>query len=134
MKKTFLTLLIASTLIGCNKEKANENTNCDDISSAILNNDESYLSSEIDSLSSDLTSSPTLNDSVGHQSNVNTLISRLNAECSVVSYSLECYTCIKTLPLISEIHVSIDSSGTNTTRTIDVSTPSNGLLEFRGIH
>lgn len=134
MKKTLLTLLIATTLIGCDKQKHVESTNCDDISSAILNNDESYLSNKIDSLSSDLISVPISNDIIGHQSNIDILISRLNAECPDVLYSLECYTCIKTHPLVSEIYVSIDSNGTNTSRTIDILTPSNGLLEFWDIH
>ena len=101
---------------------------CDELKAALVNFNSEQLNFEIDKLTQDLLPVPTQSDDIGHFNNLNTLVDRLNSNCPQIVTTKECYACIETNPVQSEIKVMFDSFGNQIERIIDISTPSAGTL------
>jgi len=77
---------------------------------------------------------PTAEDPIGHQANLETLIQRLNSNCNQLIASVECYACVSTFPLTSEILVEYTLNGEEKETVIDLYTPENDILRFHTVH
>lgn len=124
-----LVLILAS----CGKE-AIIDTDCDNLISGMAGHDELIVKTEIGKLTSDLVPLPLADDSLGHNANLNELVSRLNNKCSDVVASVVCYACIYTYPVISEIKVEYTFNGNPNSCIIDIMTPENDILRYAGMH
>lgn len=136
MKKSFIFIILLSLVIGCQKNEPDVDI-CEDLQSAILNDEDAFVSNVIDAWSIDLTPQPTVNDLLGHQENLNTLVERIEQNCEGFSVSVVCYACIETLPLQSKIRiivpVEVTSGSAIAIRIIDIKTPANDILSFAGM-
>jgi len=131
MKNKFLIITLVIFLISCSKNDENDDQSqidCDRLKAALVNFNSEQLNFEVNKLTEDLLPSPTQDDEIGHFINMNTLVTRLNDNCPQIRATKECYACIESIPLQSEIKVELDSSGIQIVRLIDISTPSDGIL------
>ena len=131
MKNRIFIILLTILLIGCSKNDNNDDLleiDCDELKAALVNFNSEQLNFEIDKLTQDLLPVPTQSDDIGHFNNLNTLVDRLNSNCPQIVTTKECYACIETNPVQSEIKVMFDSFGNQIERIIDISTPSAGTL------
>ena len=138
MKNIIFLSIFAIFLISCNKkEDDNDNQsllNCSNFRMALLNLDSEQLNIEINKLTWDLVPISELNDEIGHLKNLNELVERLNSSCKDFIAIKECYACIETNPVQSEIKIELDSFGYQIERIIDISTPENEVLTSIGMH
>jgi hypothetical protein len=128
----FLLLLVLLAVLSCTKDAVH--TNCTDLLPGLISRNDASIKDQLDGLTEDLFPEPDAADALGHEKNLETLIERLNDECSSITASVGCYACIYTLPAQSEIMVSLDSAGITVVRVIDIVTPQDGALQFRSIH
>ena len=131
MKNRIFIILLTILLIGCSKNDNNDDLleiDCDELKAALVNFNSEQLNFEIDKLTQDLLPVPTQSDDIGHFNNLNTLVDRLNSNCPQIVTTKECYACIETNLVQSEIKVMFDSFGNQIERIIDISTPSAGTL------
>jgi len=138
MFRTYQILLCGFVLVSLfSCETAEEElyiADCASFISGLIANDIEILESEINPLSADLEPKPTSSDQLGHEQNLESLVLRLNTQCSDLSAEIRCYACIMTLPVQSEILLQTDSSGILVTRVIDILTPDNEIMTFFGVH
>ena len=131
MKNRIFIILLTVLLIGCSKNDKNDDLleiDCDELKAALVNFNSEQLNFEINKLTQDLPPSPTQSDDIGHFKNLNTLVDRINSNCPLIIATKECYACIETNPVQSEIKVMLDSLGNQIERIIDISTPRDGIL------
>jgi hypothetical protein len=129
MKNKVLIIILTLLLIGCNNNNDELfEIDCDEVKAALVNFNSEQLNFEINKLTQDLLPSPAPSDDIGHFKNVNTLIDRINSNCPQIIATKECYACIETNPVQSEIKVTLDSLGNQIERIIDISTPYDGIL------
>ncbi|MDC8002089.1 hypothetical protein POV26_13665 [Aequorivita todarodis] len=138
MKKIIFTSIFIILLISCSKSD-NDNDNqmlidCANFRIALLNFDSEQLNIEVNKLTSDLAPSPDINDRIGHLKNLDILIERLNSECTDIIAAKECYACIETNPVQSEIKVKLDSFGIQIDRIIDINTSEADILKSVRVH
>jgi len=107
---------------------------CANLRTALFNFNSEQLNIEVNKLTTDLVPTPMMNDEIGHLKNLNELIERLNTNCKAIIATKECYACIETYPVLSEIKIEIDSSGIQIERIIDISTPEDGVLMSLRMH
>lgn len=134
--KTILNLLVISFLFmltSC-EELKKEKIDCNLLTKALISYDTEKVKTEINKLTEDLKPNVSKKDEFGHRTNIFTLVDRINNQCDQVNASLICYACIKTQPAQSEISISIDSSGTQIKRVIDILTPEDKILSVRDVH
>ena len=134
--KTALNLLVISFLImltSC-EELKKEKMDCNLLTQGLISYDTEKVKTEIHKLTQDLKPNVSKKDEFGHRTNILTLIDRINDQCDMVNASLGCYAGIETLPVRSEINISIDSSGTQIKRVIDILTPEDNILSVRDVH
>ena len=118
-------------LVGCSKNDEDNDQleiDCNELKAALVNFNSEQLNFEINKLTQDLLPSPTQSDEIGHFNNLNTLVDRINSNCPQIIATKECYACIETIPVQSEIKVMFDSLGNQIERIIDISTPSDRIL------
>lgn len=124
-----------SFIISCDKEENNDtvNVDCKQLKAGIIDYNNDILNEEITKFLNDLSPTPTEDDNIGHEININTLIERIN-QCDSISAELFCYACIKTYPAQSEITLETDSMGILVSRIIDIITPDDDKLKYGNIH
>lgn len=115
------------------KDGGTPDVNCDRLITGVANLDENVVNAEINHLASDLEPHPTANDNIGHEDNLQTLVDRLNSDCSGISATIECYVCVFSLPPQSLVRVTVDSSGQSVQRIISILTPGDGYMESLSI-
>ncbi len=128
--------LLLAFLFSCEEEQdkhAYPIPDWDKLVKGFVQYDEGTIKEEMAKLVIGLEPSKTVNDTYGHEENINTLVDRLN-DCPKIRAELLCYSCIKTYPPQSEILVEVDSSGSETTRVLDILTPADSALSFVNIH
>ena len=76
---------------------------------------------------------PTSGDPIGHSMNLISLVDRLKSECHFDAV-VECYACIETLPVLSEVSILMDSSGIEIKRVLDIRTPESTVMTLTNIH
>lgn len=101
---------------------------------AIIDLNSDMMKSEINKMLTDLEPNTTKDDEWGHEKNLDILVNRLNSNCDSINASLFCYCCNKSLPPQSIIILSVDSSGTIITRSLDIWTPDDDILQCTEIH
>jgi hypothetical protein len=136
MKNIILLSIFTILLISCTKNDDDNQMliNCDNFRIALLNFDSEQLNVEINNLTLDLVPIPVINDEIGHLKNLNELIERLNSNCKDIIATKECYACIETNPVQSEIKIELDSLGNQIERIIDISTPEDDVLISLRMH
>jgi hypothetical protein len=126
----FLLLLFA----GCSKGDAELSLlDCQSLETGLLTNDESLVKSQINLAAQDLMPSPTTDDPIGHEENLQTLVDIINNECNIEA-SIICYACIETYPLLSEILLKVNVNGQVTEMVIDILTHEIQPMTFRSMH
>lgn len=100
---------------------------------AISSKDNVELTKQINNLCYDLSPQPTTDDEIGHEENLNTLISRLETNCDIEA-ELVCNACIKTFPARSEIKVTATLLNGTYVKTIHIATPEENNLTYASIH
>ena len=108
--------------------------NCDDFKTALIQEDEAIVRSEIEKLTPDLHPSPTPEDNIGHMTNLQILAERISANCDDITASILCYACIETYPLGSELTVEFLLEENLISKTIIIVTSENDILRFGGLH
>ena len=134
---SFTLFFILIIFNGCSTPNENDillELHCHNLQEGIINTDSEIVGEEINKILSDLDPKNKPDDTIGHKENFEILISRINSKCENINAELLCYACIKTLPPQTEIILATDSSGVLIFRTIDISTPENGVLRFIRIH
>jgi hypothetical protein len=138
MKNIIFLSVFTILLISCSKKDDDNDSqtliNCTNFRIALLNFDSEQLNLEINKLTLDLVPIPIINDEIGHLNNLNELIERLNSNCKDIIATNECYACIETNPVQSEIKIELDSLGNQIERIIDISTPEDDVLVSLRMH
>lgn|GEM_PF-6872382 len=126
MKNVFCLLVISLLLLSsCGKDELND-MECVELTDALGQKDEIKLQSIFDDLCHDLKPE----DSIGHEENVNTLMTRLETNCDVDA-ELLCYACDPS-GFYSDIKVTVTSDSVFV-RTLNFSTFAEGKISFRTI-
>lgn len=140
MNKLSILTLIASTLVlfsGCEKEiieQPEPSINLETLIEAVINKDIETVICETNCFTYNLTPAITTEDEIGHKANFEKLINTLNNNTKKMIVKLNCYACIKTYPLQTELEITVDSLGVKTNRIIMVLTPEDNILEFTNIY
>jgi hypothetical protein len=119
----------------CDDSVRNEviEVNCGNLKTGLIIKDQEKIGIEMDKLTENLPPDPTKNDPIGHSENL-TIITQSIHSCDGLEAEIFCYACVETYPPQSEITIQMNSSGTKIERIIDISTPSDKILKFSGIH
>ena len=119
----------------CDDSVRNEviEVNCGNLKTGLIIKDQEKIGIEMDKLTENLPPDPTKNDPIGHSENL-TIITQSLHSCDGLEAEISCYACVETYPPQSEITIQMNSSGTKIERIIDISTPSDKILKFSGIH
>ena len=131
------TLICLLAFTTCKKDKAplpSFSVDCDQLFTALLEEKDSIVNIEINSLTTDLSPQSVSNDDLGHSANLEKLVERLEEACENFEVSIVCYACIETWPVQSEIKIIAESGGIEVNRIVDILTPENGPLQAVGVH
>lgn len=123
MRYRLIFTLAVVTVLGlaaCDKDKE---AGCEQLAAAVRDNDEATVQQLFGQL---LASLPGKQHTA---ENLEALVAAINRECKVTA-TLGCFQCIKTLPPISEITVTVQG----TARTIDISSSSSGNMICGHMH
>jgi|JRYF01.1.fsa_nt_gb hypothetical protein len=138
MKNLFFPVLLLIALFQhscCEKEDNNpsnpETINCDILEEGLIFSDEDAVEAEINALCQNYPPSPTADDDIGHEENLNAIIIELNNQCSGFVAELGCYACLESLPLQSVIDFTLDSAGVGVKRYVNLWTPDGELMTYR---
>ena len=141
IKNSILFILIMTLMLSFSNCKKSVETldrwepaDCTILKSAIIDINSDMMQSEINKMLTDLEPNPKKDDEWGHEKNLDILVNRLNSNCDSIHASLFCYCYNKSLPPQSIIILSVDSSGTIITRSLDIWTPDDDILQCREIH
>ena len=133
-----LIIVVIVSLTNCKKSVSSLDSwaypDCSYLKEAILNFNSDIVQSEINKMLTDLEPNPTKDDEWGHEKNLDILVNRINSSCDSIHANLFCYCCNKSLPPQSIIILSVDSSGTIITRSLDIWTPDDDILQCTEIH
>jgi len=119
----------------CDDSVRNEviEVNCGNLKTGLIIKEQEKIGIEMDKLTENLPPDPTKNDPIGHSENL-TIITQSIHSCDELEAEIFCYACVETNPPQSEIMIQMDSAGVKIKRIIDISTPSDKILKFSGIH
>ena len=106
---------------------------CKELREGLAEADVEKVADELNDLLSDLSPNPTNDDLTGHRLNLDEFVERLDDQCGF-EVNVECYACIETFPVISEVGIDLDSSGFSIRRILDIRTPGDGLMTVTGVH
>lgn len=125
-------LICCCSFSNCDKE---ENFTCVEFKDevATLDSDPIQATNYVNALLSPLFPYPTFEDPTGHEANLILFAEKLEQHCNV-DVTIECYGCIETFPVQSQVLVKIDSAGVIVNRTLDIRTPADTLMTLQGIH
>jgi len=107
--------------------------NCSNLKTGLIIKNQEKIGIEMDKLTENLPPDPTKSDPIGHSENL-TIITQSIHSCDELEAEIFCYACVETNPPQSEIMIQMDSAGVKIERIIDISTPSDKILKFSGIH
>ncbi|HEY3386869.1 MAG TPA: hypothetical protein VGK46_10185 [Saprospiraceae bacterium] len=124
-------VLISCIAFSCEDDFAR--IDCAELRAALIALDVEDASVHINALLEDLQPVPVSGDPYGHEINLELFVDRLQSNCSL-QVELECYACIETYPPQSHVTISLDSSGTEVTRTLDILTPKESEMTLHNIH
>lgn len=133
----YLSLVLILSIISCQKKTdifLTGKMECENFKEALILHQNEILRAQIDLMLKDLLPQPTSQDLIGHAQNLDILIKRLSNDCDAFQVSLQCYSCVYTLPPISELRFVVDSAGISIERTMDLFTPEAKVMGFVGIH
>lgn len=133
----YLSLVLILSIISCQKKTdifLASKEECENFKEALILHQNEILRAQIDLMLKDLLPQPTSQDLIGHAQNLDILIKRLSNDCDAFQVSLQCYSCVYTLPPISELRFVVDSAGISIERTMDLFTPEAKVMGFVGIH
>lgn len=111
-----------------------EYPNCHNFKYGIINLNSDSAQYEMYKILTDHEHKRTNGDKWGYKKKINILIDEFNKSWDSINVGLFCYGYIKTLPLQSEIVLTVDSSGNMINRIIDISTPDDDMLCCMRIH
>ena len=123
--RLLFTIAVPFFFAGCNKDVLPEG-NCEALKEAIAADNKEQVQGQINAFIQSLPSS------INTEENLNGL-TRTFSGCDITATVL-CFGCIDTLPEQSEIRLSFFSSGSEISRTIDVSYTAENKMIFSGMH
>ncbi|GAA4333384.1 hypothetical protein [Flaviaesturariibacter amylovorans] len=123
--KIFWSVLVAGILIAsCKKEP--QQVNCSRLSQGIRQDDATQVAASVEAV---LVGLP---DRQYTAANLALLAERLSTRCSI-EVRVRCFDCIKTLPSMSELHVTTRGSAP-VSKVLDISYTDENKMEFRAMH
>lgn len=128
MKNIIYLTLALCLFIACDDNEVST-TQCEDLKQGIINDTDDLVRSAIDNWCSDLMPNSTLDDEIGHQENLNTLVQRIENECDVMA-SISCYACMESYPPQSAIVITFIQDNVTYSKNINISTPYEDVLSF----
>ncbi|MBK7132437.1 MAG: hypothetical protein IPH69_06315 [Bacteroidales bacterium] len=118
----------------CNKEEIPPfGLNCENLKNGIINSDSDLIGQEITKVLQGLDPKPTAEDIVGHEANFDILFQRLSP-CDFKTAQIVCYFCGFASPPQSEVVITAYKGSEPFTLVIDIITPRDGGLSYKGIH
>lgn len=112
-------------LFSCSKDDMKP-ADCSTLQQAILTGNPDEVETEINRISRSLVNTPDSEEGLA------ILVNKISSQCSI-SAVMVCYGCIKTLPEQSEIKLSINNSGSQKNKIIDI-VRSGDKFVFAGMH
>jgi len=117
----------------CNKEeKSPFGLNCENLKNGIINSDTDMIGAEISKVLQDLNPEPNEGDVVGHEANFDIFLRRLSP-CDFKTAQIVCYFCGSANPPQSEVVITAYRGSEPFTLVIDIITPRDGGLSYKGI-
>jgi hypothetical protein len=104
---------------------------CTALEDGLLFGNEEAVALEINQLSQNYPPVPTDTDDIGHEENLDSIVSELNNQCQGFVTELGCYACAESYPPQSTIYFTLDSAGIGVKRFISLLTPRNDFMTFR---
>ena len=135
--KQFTTILLFLLLLfsSCKVEiDIQPNINCKNLEFALISENDTLMSSEINGLTIDLFPNPIQGDKIGHSNNLDVLVDRLNNNCDNLIATVFCYACIKTDPPQSELIIEVDYDSIQIKKVIDIVTSDGRILKAVSMH
>jgi hypothetical protein len=130
---TLFIILVLFTLSCDKEEKSPFGLDCNNLKNGIINSDTDMIGIEISKIIQGLEPKPTAEDIIGHSENFDILLQRLSP-CDFKTIQLICYYCGFTNPSHSEVVLSAYKGSEVFTLVIDIITPRNSALSYKGIH
>lgn len=113
-------LTAVTGLTACDKDKE---AGCEQLAASVRDNDDAAARTVMSSLLLHLSRRKHTSD------NLQALVDKINSECKV-SASVGCFQCIKTLPAMSEVNLTVGGI----TRTVDISSNQAGDMVYSHLH
>lgn len=124
--KWIYAITIALLFLSC----SDRDMTCQALSQALIDKDDEYITSELNPLLHWSFPEPSPTDMIGHLDNLEDFVDQMNAQCDNITFSLSCYGCVETYPVISEILAQVNGIE----RIIDIKTPEDDRLKVVGVH
>lgn len=118
----------------CNKEVLSPyGLNCSNLKTGIINSDSEVIGLEISKVLQGLDPEPNAEDMVGHAANFDTFFQRLSP-CDFKTAQIVCYFCSSSNLPMSEVVITAYKGPEPFTLVIDIITPRDAGLSYKGIH
>lgn len=128
-----LFLLLVMFAPSCNKEELSPyGLNCSNLKTGIINSDSDMIGLELSKVLQGLNPEPTAEDIVGHEANFDKFFQRLSP-CDLKTAQVVCYFCGSANPTQSEVVVTAYKGPEPYTLVIEIITPRDGGLSYKGI-
>ncbi len=124
--------LFGVSLISCEKQEDVKSINCENFVEGLTNEDDEVIEKELAEILEEMQSVPTDDDPFGHEANFNKILNYIR-ECSELTAKIDCYACIETLPVQTEIIITIGSD-TENVFILDFYTPEDDKISYNRMH
>ena len=136
-----LPIFLLVLFVACDKDndmnpQPGGDIDCESLSMALISEDDDDLEAILTPILDTIVLQDLDNNACVHDESLKAFAELLTEECANLTATVLCCGCIETLPLISEVAVTVDSAGTEVVRILDLETPNvNGApLSYRGVH
>ncbi len=117
----------------CNKEELSPyGLNCSNLKTGIINSDSEMIGQELSKVLEGLNPEPSAEDIVGHEANFDIFFQRLSP-CDLKTAQIVCYFCGSANPKQSEVVITAYKGPEPFTLVIEIITPRDGGLSYKGI-
>ena len=124
MKSLLFVCMAAICLSSCIKSLCSDEDACKDLKKGLIINDENQVKTSIEAIIANLHSTKYTED------NIAALIGSIKSNCSVTA-SVDCFNCIKTLPSMTEIYLTV---GSGATKIVDLSYDDSNTIIVKRLH
>ena len=124
MRNFLLSAIAVIFLCACDKTTNLSSDACEDLKGGLITNNEARVITSLEKVIAYLPSTKYTED------NLNVLMSSIETNCSITA-SFDCFNCIKTLPPMTEIYLTV---GNGATRTVDLSYDNSNMIVVKNLH